>query len=86
MKPKTLSIAALGLTGALLIGISAPAYAGSSGSAAPVRVGNFHKPFDRDHRANAKMRDHRSGSSPASGGVKVGNGKPRKIPCYGNLC
>ncbi len=51
----------------------------------PAPVVNDHRasPVVRDHRLG--VRDHRGGAS-STGGVKVGNGRVRKVECLGNLC
>lgn len=62
---------------------------GGSSFAGPIRPG---VPVVRDHRPQPVVRDHRAGvrdhrdGTASSGGVKVGNGRVRKVDCLGNLC
>ncbi|QWG18104.1 hypothetical protein KMZ68_24690 [Bradyrhizobium sediminis] len=86
------ALMALGVAGAALLGSLTPAAAEKAAAA-----GYIPKPDIRDHRTKPVVRDHRAGTATetrdhregsASGGVTVTEGKrrPRKVPCYGNLC
>jgi hypothetical protein len=85
---------ALAIAGVVLAGSNVPAAAGKAdkqgGQHNATPAGLIPKPVVRDHRAKPVVRDARAGTVTRDhrGGstVTVSGGRPRQVPCYGNLC